>query len=59
MNLRVVTGFGEGVEKASGHAPTISLRNGAEIPALGIGTSPLRGDDSMRQIRPRSTPATG
>jgi 2,5-diketo-D-gluconate reductase A len=32
-------------------APTISLRNGAAIPALGIGTSPLRGDESVRQIR--------
>jgi 2,5-diketo-D-gluconate reductase A len=32
-------------------APTISLRNGADIPVLGIGTSPLRGDDSVRQIR--------
>ena len=44
-----MTGFGE-KEKASGHAPTIQLRNGAEIPTLGIGTSPLRGDDSVRQI---------
>ena len=34
-----------------GKAPTISLRNGADIPVLGIGTSPLRGDDSVRQIR--------
>ena len=32
-------------------APTISLRNGANIPVLGIGTSPLRGDESVRQIR--------
>ena len=32
-------------------APTISLRNGADIPVLGIGTSPLRGEDSVRQIR--------
>jgi 2,5-diketo-D-gluconate reductase A len=45
-----VTGFGE-KETASGLAPTISLRNGADIPALGIGTSPLRGEDSVRQIR--------
>jgi 2,5-diketo-D-gluconate reductase A len=45
-----VTDFGE-KETASGLAPTISLRNGADIPALGIGTSPLRGADSVRQIR--------
>ena len=32
-------------------APTISLRNGADIPVLGIGTSPLRGEDSVQQIR--------
>ena len=32
-------------------APTISLRNGASIPVLGIGTWPLRGEDSARQIR--------
>jgi 2,5-diketo-D-gluconate reductase A len=32
-------------------APTISLRNGADMPVLGIGTSPLRGADSVRQIR--------
>jgi 2,5-diketo-D-gluconate reductase A len=32
-------------------APTIGLRNGAEIPALGIGTSPLRGAESTAQIR--------
>ena len=44
-----MTGFGE-KEKASGHAPTIELRNRADIPTLGIGTSPLRGDDSVRQI---------
>ena len=48
--LPLVTGFGE-KEKMSGHAPTISLRNGADVPALGIGTSPLRGEDSARQIR--------
>ena len=32
-------------------ARTVSLRNGADIPVLGIGTSPLRGEDSVRQIR--------
>jgi 2,5-diketo-D-gluconate reductase A len=32
-------------------APTIGLRSGAEIPALGIGTSPLRGAESTAQIR--------
>jgi 2,5-diketo-D-gluconate reductase A len=32
-------------------APRIKLRNGAEIPALGIGTSPLRGAESTAQIR--------
>jgi 2,5-diketo-D-gluconate reductase A len=32
-------------------APTISLRNGADIPVLGIGTSPLQGEDSVRQVR--------
>jgi 2,5-diketo-D-gluconate reductase A len=32
-------------------APTLSLRNGAEIPVLGLGTSPLVGADSVRQVR--------
>lgn len=32
-------------------APRIKLRNGAEIPVLGIGTSPLRGVESTAQIR--------
>jgi 2,5-diketo-D-gluconate reductase A len=32
-------------------APRIKLRNGAEIPLLGIGTSPLRGAESTTQIR--------
>jgi 2,5-diketo-D-gluconate reductase A len=32
-------------------APTISLRNGANIPVLGIGTWPLRGEESAQQIR--------
>ena len=27
----------------SGLAPTLPLRNGAEIPVLGLGTSPLQG----------------
>jgi 2,5-diketo-D-gluconate reductase A len=32
-------------------APRIELRNGAKIPVLGIGTSPLRGAESTAQIR--------
>src|SRR6187551_943290 len=32
-------------------APTLPLRNGAEIPVLGLGTSPLVGDESERQVR--------
>jgi 2,5-diketo-D-gluconate reductase A len=32
-------------------APTLPLRNGAEIPVLGLGTSPLVGADSVRQAR--------
>ena len=32
-------------------APTLPLRNGAEIPVLGLGTSPLVGPDSVRQVR--------
>jgi 2,5-diketo-D-gluconate reductase A len=32
-------------------APTLPLRNGAEIPALGLGTSPLVGGESIRQVR--------
>ena len=32
-------------------APTLPLRNGAEIPVLGLGTSPLVGDESKRQVR--------
>jgi 2,5-diketo-D-gluconate reductase A len=32
-------------------APRIKLRNGAEMPMLGIGTSPLRGAESTAQIR--------
>ncbi len=32
-------------------APRINLRNGAKIPVLGIGTSPLRGAESTAQIR--------
>ena len=32
-------------------APRIRLRNGVEMPQLGIGTSPLRGDESLAQIR--------
>jgi 2,5-diketo-D-gluconate reductase A len=32
-------------------APTVPLRNGADIPVLGIGTSPLRGAESATQVR--------
>jgi 2,5-diketo-D-gluconate reductase A len=32
-------------------APTLRLRSGADIPVLGIGTSPLRGEESRRQVR--------
>jgi 2,5-diketo-D-gluconate reductase A len=32
-------------------APTLPLRNGADIPALGLGTSPLVGGESVRQVR--------
>ena len=35
----------------SGLAPTLSLRSGAEIPVLGLGTSPLQGADSVSQVR--------
>ncbi len=31
-------------------APTLSLRNGADIPVLGIGTSPLQGSESATQV---------
>jgi len=32
-------------------APTLPLRHGAEIPVLGLGTSPLVGADSVQQVR--------
>jgi 2,5-diketo-D-gluconate reductase A len=32
-------------------AKTLPLRNGADIPVLGIGTSPLRGTESATQVR--------
>ena len=32
-------------------APTLPLRHGSEIPVLGLGTSPLVGADSVRQVR--------
>jgi 2,5-diketo-D-gluconate reductase A len=35
----------------SGLAPTLPLRSGAEIPVLGIGTSPLKGAESATQVR--------
>ena len=35
----------------SGLAPTLPLRSGAEIPVLGLGTSPLQGAESAAQVR--------
>jgi 2,5-diketo-D-gluconate reductase A len=35
----------------SGFAPNLQLRNGAEIPVLGLGTSPLQGAESAAQVR--------
>ena len=35
----------------SGLAPTLPLRNGAEIPVLGLGTSPLQGAQSAAQVQ--------
>jgi 2,5-diketo-D-gluconate reductase A len=32
-------------------APTLALRHGAEIPLIGLGTSPLTGAESTRQVR--------
>ena len=32
-------------------APTLKLRNGADIPVLGLGTSPLEGSKSVTQVR--------
>lgn len=32
-------------------APTLQLRNGADIPVLGLGTSPLQGAESAAQVR--------
>src|SRR4029450_4342485 len=31
-------------------APTLTLRNGAEIPVLGLGTAPIVGSESVRQV---------
>ena len=31
-------------------APTLRLRGGAEIPVVGVGTSPLKGDECYRQV---------
>jgi 2,5-diketo-D-gluconate reductase A len=35
----------------SGLAPTLQLRSGADIPVLGLGTSPLQGAESATQVR--------
>jgi 2,5-diketo-D-gluconate reductase A len=35
----------------SGLAPNLPLRSGAEIPVLGLGTSPLQGAESATQVR--------
>jgi 2,5-diketo-D-gluconate reductase A len=35
----------------SGFAPNLQLRNGAEIPVLGLGTSPLQGAESAAQVQ--------
>jgi 2,5-diketo-D-gluconate reductase A len=35
----------------SGFAPNLQLRNGAEIPVLGLGTSPLQGAQSAAQVQ--------
>ena len=32
------------------HAPTLPLRSGGGIPAVGVGTSPLEGDECFRQV---------
>jgi 2,5-diketo-D-gluconate reductase A len=32
-------------------APTLPMRNGADVPVLGIGTSPLQGAESATQVR--------
>jgi len=41
----------KGLAVVSALAPTLPLRNGAEIPVLGLGTSPLVGAESAGQVR--------
>src|SRR5690349_4161671 len=41
----------KGFDVMSMLAPTLPLRNGADIPVLGLGTSPLVGGESVRQVR--------
>ena len=41
----------KGFDVMSTLAPTLPLRNGADIPVLGLGTSPLVGGESVRQVR--------
>ena len=49
--MPVVTSFDVASDNDRAKAPTLRLRNGADIPMLGLGTSPLRGEESRRQVR--------
>jgi 2,5-diketo-D-gluconate reductase A len=51
MTLRIVQSVTTSEQDARGVVPTLGLRNGAKIPMVGIGTSPLRGEESTAQIR--------
>ncbi len=46
-----MTSFDSTTDNDRAKASTIRLRNGADIPVLGIGTSPLRGEESRKQVR--------